>query len=175
MSDMIPLRRRPLDIFILMFFFVNLFFITYIVDLEQLVIADPVHFNYPVWPPSCMVDLVHWWGRNFDPVLMARPVWWKATIWIDVLFFGPFYAAAIYAFITGREWIRVPSLVYSGVMMANVTIILNEEMWGQHPTPEPGMVLLANAPWLIFPMLIIYRMRREGPVFTRDLGDTQRS
>jgi hypothetical protein len=31
----------------------------YIVDLEQLVIADPNHFNYPVRPPSKLVDLVH--------------------------------------------------------------------------------------------------------------------
>ena len=174
MADVIPLRKRPLDIIILVFFFVNLFFITYIVDLEQLVISDPAHFEYPLWPPARLVDLVHWWGLNFDPVLMARPVWWRATIWIDVLFFGPFYACAIYAFIAGREWIRVPSLVYSGVMMANVTIILNEELWGPHSTPEPGVVLLANAPWLIVPILIVYRMWREGSVFALKRSDAHR-
>jgi hypothetical protein len=44
----IPLGRRPLDA------------ITYIVDLEQLVIADPRSFDYPVWPPARLVELVHW-------------------------------------------------------------------------------------------------------------------
>ena len=39
---------------------------------EPLVIADPNHFTYPLWPPAAMVDLVHWWGRTFDPALMAR-------------------------------------------------------------------------------------------------------
>ena len=48
----IPLRQRPLDIAILVFFLVNLLFITYVVDLEQLVIANPAHFTYPIWPVS---------------------------------------------------------------------------------------------------------------------------
>ena len=58
---------------------------------------------------------------------MARPAFFRMTIWIDVVAFGPFYAFAIYAFIRGREWIRVPALVWSGVMMTNVAIILFEE------------------------------------------------
>ena len=37
---------------------------------------------------------------------MARPPFWRMTIWIDVIFFGPFYLFAIYAFIRGRNWIR---------------------------------------------------------------------
>ena len=65
-------------------------------------LIDPNHFTYPLWPPAKMVDLVHWYGRTFDPPLMARPAWWRATIWIDALFFGPFYAFAIYAFIKGK-------------------------------------------------------------------------
>ena len=36
----LPLSRRPVDIALIVFFCVNLFFITYIVDLEQLVIRD---------------------------------------------------------------------------------------------------------------------------------------
>jgi NAD(P)-dependent dehydrogenase (short-subunit alcohol dehydrogenase family) len=78
----LPLSKRPMDIILIIFFAINLFFITYIVDLEQLVISNADHFQYPFWPPSKMVDLVHWYGRNFDPVLMARPAWWRATIWI---------------------------------------------------------------------------------------------
>ena len=72
-----------------------------LVDLEQLVISNASHFTYPLWPPPFAVDLVHWWGRSFDPLVIARPVWWKVTIWIDALFFGPFYLMAIYAFLRG--------------------------------------------------------------------------
>jgi len=154
----LPLTRRPLDLAAVAFFATNLLFITYIVDLEQLVVADPAHFTYPLWPPAPLVDLVHWWGRNFDPALMARPPWWRATIWIDALCFGPFYAVAIWAYFKGRDWIRTPSIMWASVMLTNVTIILFEELLGEHATPRPGIVLLANAAWIVFPLLVLARM-----------------
>lgn len=155
------LSKRPIDIALIVFFFINLLFITYIVDIEQLIIADPNHFNYPAWPPAKMVDLVHWYGRNFDPVLMARPAWWRATIWIDAIFFGPFYAVAIYAYAKGKNWIRFASIVWASVMLTNVFIILFEEMFGQYATPRLDRVLLSNAAWVIFPVIVMYRMWRS--------------
>src|SRR5512138_539557 len=86
----VPLRRRPIDMLFVVFFAVNAVVITYAIDLEQLVIADPARFRYPIWPPRVVVDLVHWYGRSFDPLLMARPPFWRMTIWIDILVFGPF-------------------------------------------------------------------------------------
>ena len=161
--DHVPLRRRRYDLIFVAFFLVNLAFITYSVDLEQLVIANPAHFTYPVWPPPPLVDLIHWWGRHNDPLLMARPAFWRMTIWIDVLYFGPFYLSAIVAFLRGGNWIRVPALVWSGLMMANVLIILMEERYGQWATPHFGMVLGANLPWLLLPLAVIWRMRRDRP------------
>jgi hypothetical protein len=162
----IPLARRRGDLIFLAFFIVNLGFITYIVDIEQLIIADPAHFQYPFWPPAPLVDLVHWWGRTYDPLLLVRPVWWKATIWIDALFFGPFYAVALYAFSAGKDWIRLPSIIWASVMLTNVTIILAEEIAGPHSTPQLGMVLLANLPWLLVPVLMLVRMSRGEHPFT---------
>ncbi len=159
-----PLSERRIDGLFIAFFMLNIGFITYLVDLEQLVIDDPRNFAYPLWPPAPLVDLVHWWGEHFDPALMARPPWWRATIWIDVLCFGPFYAFAIYAFIWARDWIRLPSIIWASVLMTNVTIILFEELVGPHATPARGLVLLANAPWLLVPMGLIARMwQREHP------------
>ena len=157
----LPLSKRPVDIALVIFFIINLFFITYMVDLEQLVIADPEHFRYPFWPPAKLVDLVHWYGKNFDPVLMARPAWWRATIWIDSLFFGPFYVFAIYAYVKGKNWIRFGSIIWASVMLTNVTIILFEEINGEHATPQIFRVLLANAAWAAFPIVVLYRMWRS--------------
>jgi hypothetical protein len=161
-----PLRERKLDVAILAFFLVNILFITYVVDLEQLVIADPYHFTYPLWPPAPAVDAIHWWGRTFDPVLMARPVWWKMTLWIDALGFGPFYVVAIYAFIRGKNWIRLPSIIYSAMLFTNVIIILGEERAGPYATPHFPVVLLANLPWLVFPIVIVARISRSPAPFT---------
>jgi hypothetical protein len=165
----VPLRERRIDLVFVAYFVLNATFITYIVDIEQLVIADPANFDYPAWPPAPLVDLVHWYGENYDPLLMARPPFWRMTIWIDVLFFGPYYLFAIYAFIRGRDWIRLPALVWSGTMAANVLIILMEERYGEWATPDFGFVLALNAPWLLMPFATIWRMRREHP-FTRAVG-----
>ncbi len=164
MQKPIPLGERPLDLAFIIFFAINIGFITYMVDIEQLTIADPNHFTYPLWPPRPIVDMIHWWGRRFDPALMAREPWWRATIWLDVLGFGPFYAFAIYAFVKGRSFIRVPAFVWSGVMFANVTIILFEELVGAHKTPRPGVVVAANLSWIVMPWLVVARLAlREHP------------
>lgn len=168
MRTRIPLSKRPVDYVFLFFFLLNLLFITYIVDFESLVIADPSSFTYPAWPPPFLVDIIHHYGYTFDPLLIARPMWWQMTIWIDVLFFGPFYVFAIYAFVRGREWIRVPSFVYSGLMMANVLIILGEEIAGPHASPQLPIVLLLNAPWLLLPIFLIYRLARSEHPFTQE-------
>lgn len=167
----IRLARRRYDLIFVAFFLVNLCFITYIVDLEQLVIADPAHFTYPLWPPGPLVDLVHWWGRTFDPLLLARPVWWKATIWVDALLYGPFYAVAIYAFVRAKDWIRTPALVWAGMMLMDVTVILFEERAGPHATPQFGVVLLANLPWALLPLAVIARMAHAEHPFTEVATD----
>jgi uncharacterized protein len=154
----LSLKQRPLDIAILIFFLVNILFITYVVDLEQLVIPDPYHFTYPFWPPPAAVNAVHWWGSHFDPVLMARPAWWRMTIWIDALFFGPFYLFAIFAYWRGRSWIRIPSIIYAAMLLTNVLIILFEEAYGSHAAPDFPVVFLANLPWLVYPVVILLRM-----------------
>jgi hypothetical protein len=166
----IPLRRRRSDLIFVAFFVVNAGFITYVVDFEQLVVADPAHFTYPLWPPAPLVDLVHWYGSHYDPLLMARPAFWRMTIWIDAVFFGPFYLFAIYAFVRGRNWIRLPALVWSGTMAANVLIILMEERYGQWATPHFPLVLALNGPWLALPFAVIWRMRREHPFTTAPDG-----
>jgi len=166
-SDVVlPLSKRPLDLLFLAFFVVNLTVITYIIDIEQLIIKDPRNFKYPLWPPPFCVDIIHWYGNTFDPVLMARPVWWKVTIWWDSLFFGPFYAFAIYAFVHGKEWIRIPSIIYSSVLLTIISVILSEEIWGPVPAANLPFVLAVNVPWVLFPLGLLYRCATNELLFT---------
>jgi len=164
----VPLSRRPLDVAIVAFFAVNLAFTTYVVSLEQVVIADPLHFAPPAWPPERLLALVHWWERTYDPLLLARPAWYRATIWLDVLAFGPFYAVAIYAFVRGRDWIRLPAVIWGAMLFTNVFIILFDELKGIHATPSPAIVVLANAAWLVAPVVVVWRVGRSEHPFTRE-------
>ena len=168
MRQPIPLSRRPLDVALVAFFAVNLFFTTYVVSLEQVVIADPFRFSPPPWPPERLVALVHWYERSFDPLLLARPAWYRATIWIDVLLFGPFYAAAIYAWVRGRDWIRIPAIIWSSMMFTNVFIILFDELRGAFATPHPVAVVGANAAWLLVPFVVVARVAGSEHPFTSD-------
>jgi hypothetical protein len=166
-NNTIPFRDRRLDIAIVAFFLINLLFITYVIDLEQLVVPYATHFTYPIWPPRPVVDLIQSYGHQHDHDLLARPVWWKMTIWLDDLVFGPFYVVAIYAYIKGKNWIRMPSVIYASILLTNVTIILGEEAAGQYAAPNFLMVLLSNLAWIIFPLLIIGRMWGTEHPFTR--------
>jgi hypothetical protein len=103
---------------------------------------------------------------------MARPQWWKMTIWVDSLFYGPFYAFATYAFIKGKDWIRIPAFFYSGMMFMGVTIILGEEMAGPYATLHLPLVLGLNLPWLLTPIFLTLRLWREHP-FTDNVPQSE--
>ena len=154
---------------------VGLLLVSYLIDIEQLVIANPAHFTYPIWPPKPVIDAVHWWGNSFDPLLIARPVFFKVTIWLDNLLYGPFYAVAIYAFIKGKEWIRLPSLIWAVSMMSGVIMILSEEAFGQFRTSHFALVALANASWIVFPIIILFRFGLTEHPFTKSVANAPAS
>ena len=168
MRQSIPLAKRPFDVLLIVFFAINLLFTTYVVSLEQLVIADIERFVQPPWPPAALLSLVHWWERSFDPLLIARPAWYRATIWLDVLAFGPFYATAIYAFGRGRDWIRIPAVIWGSVLFTNVFIILADELWGIHASPHPLTVVAANLAWMVMPFVVGWRVLRSPHPFTAE-------
>jgi hypothetical protein len=56
--------------------------------------------------------------------------------------------------------------MYASTLLTVVMVILGEEIGGIHSTPHLPVVLLANLPWLLFPIYIIYRMWRYPEPFT---------
>ena len=170
--EAVPVRERRFDIVFMAFFIVNFAFITYIWDFECLSISNPYHFRYPMWPPKPFVDLVHWYGRTYDPLLMARPAFWRATMWNDLLLFGPFYACAIYAFAKGKEWIRIPAVLWSGMMLTNLLVILLEEWHGTMRTSHLPFILMLNAPWVLLPIAVLARVGFTAHPFTRPADRT---
>lgn len=173
----VPIRdrdtaRKIIDIILLVFFFINIVFICYLFDIEQLTVSGEDHqfiqdngFEAyvnagmaPLWPPKFIIRLNHFVGQ-FDKALFYRDPWWRATIWIDVLLFGPFYIAAIFAFIKGQNWIRIPTIMWATMMLTNVTIILFTEFADpKYAGGKPLPILGANLLWILIPILVIFRM-----------------
>ena len=165
----IPLKQRPFDVALLGFFGINLLLVTYVISLEQIVIKTPFAYAPPAWPPQFLLTIIHWWEKTFDPLLWARPAWYRATIWLDVLAFGPYYATALYAFARGRDWIRIPSVIWASIMFTNVFIILSDELGGIHASPHPVVVVMANAAWLLAPFIVGWRVLRRQHPFTEEV------
>jgi len=121
--------------------------------------------TYPVWPPRQAVDVIRWYGCNFDPPLIARAAWWRSTIWSDSLLFGPFYAWAIVAYWIGDRRIRIATVAWAAVIMTNVFVIMMEEYDGATSTPFPVLVTALNVPWFFVPLAAGLRMAAQEEPF----------
>jgi len=56
------------------------------------------------------------------------------------------------------------------MMFMGVTVILGEEFAGPYATPYLPLVLVLNLPWLLMPIFLTFRLRKEHP-FTRELAE----
>ncbi|KAA6392313.1 MAG: hypothetical protein EZS28_012162, partial [Streblomastix strix] len=126
MSQLSKTLANIADKLLIAFFFINLFFIVYVIDVEQLIIKDPNNFKQPIWPTAGLARVIHSYGRKQDPLLMARPIWFKITVWMDVLYFGPFYAIALYAFIKKKNWIRNYVIIWASMILVNLIVTVAE-------------------------------------------------
>lgn len=97
---------------------------------------------------------------------MKREVWYKVTVWFDILYLGPYYIFAIYAIIKGKEWIRIPSLIFCGITLVSVSCIMGEQIFGNNAAPNIFITSLAYGPWILFPFILLLRMIPEHP-FTK--------
>ena len=73
----------------------------------------------------------------------------------------------------GKEWIRLPSIIYAVSMMSGVIMILSEEAFGQYHTSHLALVISANASWIIFPLIILFRMGLNEHPFIRPASSAQ--
>ena len=58
------------------------------------------------------------------------------------------------------------AIVWATMMFTIVCIILNEEIFGTYRTPHLPQVVGANLSWLLFPILIVWRVGGSAHPFT---------
>lgn len=79
--------------------------------------------------PSRWLDAIDWWFAH-DLLLKANPLWYRLMAVVSPTLYLPFvrflitlpsliaqYAAAIYAFIYKREWIRIPAICWATALV----------------------------------------------------------
>jgi len=114
--------------------------------------------------PNFWLDVIDWWLDN-DPLAKANPLWFRALAVVSPTLYLPFYLFAIWAFITGQEFIRTPGIMWASCMLIGLAIIMTEELAGPFRAPVPAKVIAAYTPYIMIPMSLLYRLAGTQNLF----------
>jgi hypothetical protein len=173
----VPLRERRRDWFFIVAF--AIFACTsFTGDLVNLLFRPDPHSHYPF-----ARVVYHVYADGADPLLIANPRFLQAASGVSALVFGTFYVVAVYAFVKGRNWIRLPAIFYAGMVVQGTFLVLVVGFAGDAPlfqqicgaaydgfdytfTNVPK-VLAYNLPYIAVPLLLVARMWRPRPFSSR--------
>ncbi|MEI7661490.1 MAG: emopamil-binding family protein [Bacteroidota bacterium] len=159
----LPLSQRKGDYFFILIFTVFVF--TSIVSdaITGLAIPlSPIHPNF--W-----VRGNYWYAHNCDPLILTPPVWMQFVAGLSAFVYGPFYLLLVYALVKGKNWIRLPAVMYATcITVLTGIVVCGVEFFGepQWQCQDPAKFLAFNMPYVIAPMMLLVRMRMPLP-FTR--------
>jgi len=172
----VPLRERRYDWF---------FIIAFAIFVGSSFTGDIVNMVARPDPDSGFIFarlVYHVYAGDADPLLIANPRFLQVGASISALVFGTFYLVAIYAFAKGREWIRLPSFIYTGMIVQTTFIVLMVGFTGDatlfravcgagydgfdYTFTNVARVLAYNLPYIVVPVALTARMWRAHP-FTR--------
>ncbi|MDQ1597722.1 MAG: hypothetical protein QOI70_1146 [Microbacteriaceae bacterium] len=163
MAENLPLRERPADVVFLVIF--SLFIVT-------CVISDSVEgLGLPQVANSTNL-LVQWnytYSSTFDPLYQAHPLWLRFISGTSAFVYLPFYVVLIVSLVKGFNWIQLYAVIYATMIISLTGIpIFGVEFFGApgERTPNPAGFLAYNGPYVLFPLLLLIRMRKPLP-FTR--------
>lgn len=156
MSIITDLRKRPGDLFFTLCF-ASFAMTSFLFD-SQVALNIPQSADGPL-----LVRLNHWFASTADPILLKPPLALRTMITISAFVYGPFYLVLVYAFARKKNWIRIPALMYAATIVYSFAPIFVQTVWGDtRPTHLP-LFLALYLPYLIVPLLLIYRMRHPEP------------
>jgi hypothetical protein len=103
------------------------------------------------------------YAKDTDLLLAANPSWVQLELWISTFVFAPFYVAAIYALVRGRDWIHVPAMLFASAMVYSLVLYLGAQFSAPYVSPNPAKILGANLPYALIAVAFAYRMRHARP------------
>ena len=168
----IPLRVRRRDWFFIVMFalFASTSFLT-----------DPVTLLGRPDPDSRWFMSRFVYHSGTDSLILVDPRFVQVTVGTSAVLFGVFYLVLIYAFVRGREWIRLPAVFYAGMVVMGTGVYLAVGLLGDAPLfhlacgPDSAYdykfvsaakSLAYNLPYPLVALLLVARVWRTHP-FTR--------
>eukprot|EP00879_Flechtneria_rotunda_P005752 GHRR01006053.1.p1 GENE.GHRR01006053.1~~GHRR01006053.1.p1 ORF type:complete len:169 (+),score=7.73 GHRR01006053.1:597-1103(+) len=155
---------RPWDLLCVCWFLAHIP-MTILFDAQSIM---PAHV-LTTWPQP-LKDVLQWHIRtNGDYLVRDNPIWFVAFVWCEVAIQLPFFLIASYAYLVGRNWIRIPAIMY-GVHAATTVVPMLADFWygqGRH-SPQKELLCLIYGTYLVFPMLIALVMAFSRIPFPTD-------
>ena len=148
-----PLRDRPGD-----WFFVAVF----VVFAATSVVIDTM----PTFGWTAVKDAIALTYADCDPLFVLMPPFLRVAATVSGFVWGPLYLYFIWGFVRGRNGIRFAAIFYSGALTLAMAMIFAEELWSPvagWASPQPAKFIAYNAPYLIVPILLGWRMRSPFP------------
>jgi len=160
MTQNLPLRKRPVDLFFAIVFL--LFAVTSAISdaIPTLGIAMDPH------SANALARANYWYAVSADPLFMHPPVWMRIVTGLSAFVYGPFYLLLVYCLVKGKNWIQLPSVIYATMIVALTGIVVfGVEFFGEPAfrTPDPVKFLAFNLPYVLIPLLLLIRMRKPNP------------
>lgn len=164
MTENLPLSKRPFDYFFVVMF--SLFFITSMIsDMVPTLLG-----NLDPHSTNVFVKMNYDYAKGCDPLFLTPPIWMRFVTGLSAFAYGPFYLVLVAAFIKGWNRIQLPAIIY-GTAIAVITgvVVFGVEFFGepQWRCQNPGRFLPLNTPYVLIPIVLIIRMRKESPFSRR--------
>jgi hypothetical protein len=150
-----PLRKRPFDA-LLCAAFGGFAGSTFTVDLWA--VTGRIHGD------DALARALRGYTAAADPLFGKMPPHVWVLMAISLFVFGPMDVAVVYALARCRTWIRVPGLLFAGAQITAMTTYFGIEAYGDLRPLSWATVIAANLPYVLFPALLAWRLRRE-PLF----------
>jgi EXPERA (EXPanded EBP superfamily) len=160
MDNNLPLSARKFDYFFVVMF--SLFFITSMISDMMPTVYGSLEAN----SGNMLMQANYDYAIGCDPLFLHPPVWMRMIIGLSAFVYGPFYLVLVYAFVKGINRIQVPAIIYgTAISVLTGVVVFGVEFWGE---PEwrcqnPAKFLPLNLPYVLIPVLLIIRMRKENP------------
>lgn len=135
-------------------FFRTLFLIYFISHIPITLLIDMQAVFGAVYP-TALRDIITWYGKSFNDVLMSHPpIWFKSFIVAETFLQLPFFFFAIWGLVNKNNIIRIPGIIYGAHVATTVWTILCEFQFHDSITPRQKLILsLIYMPYFAVPLL----------------------
>jgi len=147
-----PIWKRPGDLVVLLYFLSHIP-ITILIDSQVLLRS---YITYP----KTLLDVCDQYVLDFQDKLVGNPpLWFQVFTACELLVQLPFFFFASYAYYKGRNWIRIPAIVYGVHVVTTLVPILAVQFLDPQIRPTDNVTLACLASiysiYLFIPLYIV--------------------